>query len=294
MPNLRELVAHYRTQRREHVAKTPSDTAGRPWDTGVGKSAVNGLWVIVGAILFVGISVLLLYSLWQFWPPSAPTGGTPPTQSTAHFLSWDFSLTREKNFLVIVAIAGALGAMGHVLRSYFRYVGERSLIWSWMLSYFLIPLVGAIFGTLVYILLRAGLITGGGAVQGDPFGFASVAALVGLFSAQAAEKLKQVFETIFAAPEPGGESVANPAPIAPTIRSFTPGKGTIGTNVHIEGDALEGVTEVRFGSSPSPAQFDHDAGVLATTVPAGAVTGKIMARVGNLTVESESVFQVST
>jgi hypothetical protein len=97
------------------------------------------------------------------------------------FFWWSVSLSREKGFFVIVAIAGALGAMGHCLRSYFRYVGERNLLWNWTLSYFLIPFVGAIIGTLVFILLRAGLITGGGVAQSDPFGFAAVAALVGLF-----------------------------------------------------------------------------------------------------------------
>jgi hypothetical protein len=43
------------------------------------------------------------------------------------------------------------------------------------------PICRAIIGTLVFILLRAGLITGGGVAQSDPFGFAAVAALVGLF-----------------------------------------------------------------------------------------------------------------
>jgi hypothetical protein len=275
------------------MAEKQVPAAGRPWDTGVGKRAVTAPWVIAGTVFFAGVSVLLLHALWQFWPPSAPPGGTPPAESTAHFLWWDLPLSREKSFLVIVAIAGALGAMGHVLRSYFRYVGERSLLWSWMLSYLLMPLVGAIIGTLVYILLRAGLITGGGAAQGDPFGFAAVAALVGLFSAQAAEKLKEVFETIFAMPQAGSESVTTPTAHAPAIRTFRPPTGPVGTPVEMEGDSLEDVTEVRFGGVPSHAEFNPDTGILKATVPANASTGKLAVTVGNVTAESETVFQVT-
>jgi hypothetical protein len=93
---------------------------------------------------------------------------------------------------MVVALAGALGASLHSLRSASRYIGERYLFRSWLPFYVLLPFVGAILSTIVYLVLRAGLITGGSASQ-DPFGFAAVAALVGLFSSQAAEKLKEVF-----------------------------------------------------------------------------------------------------
>jgi len=277
----------------QRMAEEPSTAApGLPWDTGVGKSAVKAPWVIGSALILIGLAALLLYALWQFWPPSAATGSTPPMESSVQFFWWDLSVSRDKSFFIIVAIAGALGAMGHVLRSYFRYVGERSLIWSWMLSYFLIPFVGAIFGTLIFILLRAGLITGGGVAQTDPFGFAAVAALVGLFSSQAAEKLKLIFETIFATPQAASESVTTPSAVAAAIRSFTPPAGTPGTQVEIQGEALEGVTEVSFGPEISPATFDPDAGVLRTIVPPGATTAKLTVRVGNTTAESETVFHV--
>jgi hypothetical protein len=274
------------------MAETGPAAAGRPWDTGIGKSAVKGPWVVGSALVFIGLSALLLYALWQFWPPSALPGGTPPTESSVRFAWWTITLSRDKDIFIIVAIAGALGAMGHVLRSFFRYVGERGLLWSWMLSYFLTPFVGAILGTLVFILLRAGLITGGGATQTDPFGFAAVAALVGLFSAQASEKLKQVFETILLAPPAGGESVTAPTAIAPVIVAVRPPQGSVGDSVEIEGEGLEDVTKVLFGSVSSDAKFNGDAGVLETTVPNGASTSKLSVRVGNITADSGSTFEV--
>jgi hypothetical protein len=260
----------------------------------VGKKAVGTASVIASAIVFAATSAFLLYALWQFWPPGAPAvGANPPAESAARFLWWDLTMSREKSFFVIVAIAGALGAMAHVLRSFFRYVGERNLLRSWMVSYFLIPFVGAIIGTLIFIVLRAGLITGAGVAQSDPFGFAAVAGLVGLFSGQAAEKLKQVFETIFASPEAGAESVTAPRAVAPAIRAFSPAAGSVGTTVEIEGDALEDVKVVRFGDASAPATFDQDAGELTTTVPLEASSGKIAITLGNLTVVSDTVFEVT-
>jgi len=169
-----------------------------PIDTGVGKGPTSSVVIAASALFFLALSGLLLYALWQFWPPS-PTapGEAPPASGSFNFFGAGLSLSREKNFLLIVAIGGALGAMAYILRSFFRYVGDRALTNSWLLLYYLSPMVGAILGTLIYIVLRAGLITSTGIGQTDPFGFVAVSALVGLFSAQAAEKLKQIFEAIF-------------------------------------------------------------------------------------------------
>jgi len=56
--------------------------------------------------------------------------------------------------------------------------------------------------------------------QTSPFGFAALAALVGLFSEQAVLKLKEVAETVLEAPAPGEDSkpqqdVAKTAPSKP-------------------------------------------------------------------------------
>jgi len=42
---------------------------------------------------------------------------------------------------------------------------------------------------------------------GNPFGFAAIAALVGLFSRQANKKLKQIFEAVFVPDSDGKESL---------------------------------------------------------------------------------------
>jgi hypothetical protein len=62
--------------------------------------------------------------------------------------------------------------------------------------------------------------------QADPYGITAVAALVGMFSAQAAEKLKAVFGTIFTKAETGSQSLTEIA--MPSITGFDPSKARQG------------------------------------------------------------------
>jgi hypothetical protein len=202
-------------------------------------------------------------------------------------------LPREQNLLLIVAILGGLGAILHVLRSFFKYAGERGLLWSWIPSYFLIPFVGAVIAVITYVVLRAGLVGGTGSDEGNTWGFAAIASLVGLFSAQARSKLKDIFETILTPTKTGSESVSDERAVA-AILDFTPKSGPAGTSVSITGTGLEDVTTARFGGGvDSPAVWSEEDQALVTTVPEGAQTGKLKANVGGVDVESSTEFTVT-
>src|SRR5688572_27287245 len=103
-------------------------------DTGVGKGAVGPVSVIVLALVFFALTIGLLFALWLLWPPT-PTenaeGVLVPVKNYGPF-QWNV----EQNMLLLIAILGALGSMGYVLRSYAKYVGERNLLWSWIPLYF--------------------------------------------------------------------------------------------------------------------------------------------------------------
>lgn len=251
------------------------------WDTGVGRQAVEWPWVVVLNVIFIVTSLLLIYAAMAFWPPALPAAGATSTISTAEpktspvFFGMTIGMTREQNLLLLVAILGGLGAMAHVLRSFFKYVGERVLLWSWVTQYFLIPFVGALLATITYILLRAGLISGGGVQEGNIWGFAAVATLVGLFTAQAMSKLKEVFETIFTAPPTGSETI-DPTGGAPSPIDFSPKEGKAGVGVALTGKGLENGTAVVFGGgTPSDATWNAKTGSLLTKVPAGATDGPL-------------------
>jgi hypothetical protein len=260
---------------------------------GIGRRGVGARAAVVLTVLFAALTVWLLYTLLAFWPPSYETNVTTAPETRADYLGQTIVLDRERSLLVLVAVAGATGAMGHVLRSFFRYVGDRKLVWSWVPSYVLIPLVGAVLAVITYVVVRAGLITGGtgGLALGNPFGFAAIGMLVGLFSGQAAEKLKEVFETLFAPTQAGEDSLGTET--APTIHSFDPTEGRAGDAIAIVGIGLEPVTSVEFEQGKrSPAEWDAGAGVLRTTVPAGAETGSISVLSGTATASSIDPFIV--
>ena len=170
------------------------------------------------ALLLVG-AVLTLAHLWIFWPTAleaaptqdaapasgqqaqsaAPETGELPARKRVSYLGLShFTMSTELLFFLVVGLSGALGGIIHAVRSITVYVGTRKLRWSWIPYYLLLPLVGAMGGTLFYVILRAGLFSPSTeASQASPFGFAAVAALVGLFSEQAMDKLRDLAGQIF-------------------------------------------------------------------------------------------------
>lgn len=123
-----------------------------------------------------------------------------------------FVLSYEQRLLLIVILAGALGGLIHALRSLYWYAGNRRLKRSWLLMYVLQPLVGAGMATIFYLAVKGGFfVDGGNPGDANPFGFAGLAAIVGMFSTQAALKLKQVAEIVFAAAEEGADAQSQAA-----------------------------------------------------------------------------------
>jgi hypothetical protein len=80
-------------------------------------------------------------------------------------------------------------------------------------------------------------------------------------------------------PDPDTASVADftveAAPAAPTITSFTPTAGPIGTIVTITGTKFCGTTTVKFNATTATSVTVNSATSITATVPTGATTGKI-------------------
>ena len=152
---------------------------------------------------------------------------------------------REARLFIVVALAGALGGLVYALRSLTWYAGNRNLKYSWMMTYYLQPIVGAGLATITYVVLRGGLVVVTTQASPDvvnPFGFAAFGALVGLFSAQAAEWLKRIFEQVFA-PAMKGKDPA----IEVRIADIQPDPAPVGTEVVIIGVGLADTQRVTFG-----------------------------------------------
>jgi hypothetical protein len=80
----------------------------------------------------------------------------------------------------------------------------------------------------------------------------------------------------------------------PTVTSFTPLTGPVGTPVAILGSNFTGVAEVSFGGTPAVTYTVGSPSQLSATVPPGAVTGKIAVTTAFGTGASASDFVVTT
>jgi hypothetical protein len=105
----------------------------------------------------------------------------------------------DREILLLVMIAGALGACLHGLTSLGEFVGSRSFCATWTIWYILRPFVGAILAVLFYFVLRGGMLNPT-QKTGDFYGTIALAGLVGLFSKQALYKLSDIFNVIFKSP----------------------------------------------------------------------------------------------
>jgi hypothetical protein len=148
----------------------------------------------------------------KFTSPASPT--PPPTDAAAPATTVTGSdeteligteKPTEASVLFMVILLGGLGGFLHLASSMANYVGNRQLLRSWIVYYFLIPFQGAALAPIVYLLLRVGVLNPANSQPGSAsptdslnlIGIYAFAALTGLFSKQAIEMMAEVFSTIF-------------------------------------------------------------------------------------------------
>lgn len=164
-------------------------------------------WYTIAAMLggLALVTCLCVYGLWAFWPSQAALKhGSKPV----HFFGYSRPVSADGLLFVMVVFAGALGGLLHAMRSFAWYVGNRGLKWSWLPWNFLMPVLGAGVATVVYLIFRGGLTTGPAATEAvNPYFFAAVSALVGIFTEQAMEMLKNVAAQVFHDAPKGADTV---------------------------------------------------------------------------------------
>lgn len=190
---------------------------------------------LFGASLFglfvLAVGVSLVYVLIKIWPkvphPTTTGGGAGGGGAAAggvddqidlYWGLFKFNLLPETALIVLTAIMGGIGATVFIAVSFSDYVGNRRFAKSWIWFYLVRLFVGPALALIFYFALRGGFLassSSGDAI--NPYGVAALAGLVGLFSKQAGDKLRQVFDALFQV-DPGhgdearSDSVTNPAP----------------------------------------------------------------------------------
>jgi len=202
------------------------------------------------------------------------------------YLGFPIAYSLQRTTILIVLFSGALGGLVHALRSYFWYVGNRELKWSWVPMYLLLPFTGAMLGLVFYIVLVAGLFAGAPGSDGKLAGFAAIATLVGMFSTPAALKLQDIFETVFAKRQQGKDTVKPAESPTPVVKKVTVTAGAGGSQtLSVEGTDFRepltvkmtnsaGVMPLVTAKNVTPTKFEADVTLEAGSTWTIAVAGK--------------------
>ncbi len=159
---------------------------------------IDGHFVTVAVIgiYHVVLSILLLYLLFQIWPEQVTENAR--WDPNVRIFGCPFKLGDDGRLILIVLCAGALGSYVHAATSFASYVGNRRLVLSWAWWYALRPFIGMTLALIFYFVVRGGLLsTGAEADNMSVFGVAAVAGLVGMFSKQGTDKLRELFDNLF-------------------------------------------------------------------------------------------------
>jgi len=185
-------------------------------------------------IYFVCLTALTLYILITTWPSIDPN--FPTRLNQPRILGFALKATADERLFITVAAAGALGSLIHTITSFGDYVGNRELAQSWVWYLILRTPVGIALALLFCITLRAGLIapslpedfaTTHPLSLLNPYGFAAIGALAGMFSRQATDKLREIFDSLFKVSQPVDR--ANPlSQASPVISRTDPSALTVG------------------------------------------------------------------
>jgi hypothetical protein len=217
----------------------------------------------------------------------ASDGQGRDTGANPAFYTYTCPPVAGKNVVWLMMLAGALGAILHGLRSFYWYVGNRQLVWSWIPMYFFLPIIGAATSTVFYLIIRGGLLPGA-TESNNVYGLMAIGTLVGLFSQQALEKLKSVSEVIFTVPPTGKDAQPERPPLI--VETVDPQEGTENQAVTILGSGFSREVIVTFDDLPAKVAKVEDQAITVTTPlhPPGNV--KVVVIQGGARVEAPGGF----
>ena len=192
-------------------------------------------------IYFLCLAALTFYLLIATWPVVGDGGAN---FVDAWVFGYQLTATPDARLFITVVAAGALGSLVHCLTSFADYVGNRTLKRSWVWYLILRTPIGIALALLFYLVLRGGLIAPTLSTTPadptpkshawtllNPYGLAAIAAMAGMFSKQATDKLSELFDTLFKTDNPVERR--DPLNQPPVISSADPASLTVGGAIEL-------------------------------------------------------------
>jgi hypothetical protein len=164
------------------------------------RASVLGVITVAELLLLLGALVPLMSTA------TALDQGKPAVIS---YLGWHGTATKPLVFIIVSLVGGAFGGTLHAIASLTAHVADKDFGKEWTMWYLANPFVGAALAVAFLFVLQAGLGGQASPSAGGLYGIAAVATLVGLFSRQALDKLRDIFNVAFARAQPTGAGGAS-------------------------------------------------------------------------------------
>jgi hypothetical protein len=186
-------------------------------------------------------------------------------------IDWKKPTAELLDLILVIALAG-IGSSIHGLTSLTTFIGNRRFVSSWTSWYVIRLPVGVAIAVLFYFVVRAGFVTvASGATSLNPYGLGAMGGLAGMFSKQATDKLRDVFDTAFNTS--GDSQRQDKADGGVTVDHATPASLPVGTNdraVRIFGQGFYAATTSNVNGD-ARALVAHDSTQIAVTLKADDV-----------------------
>ena len=156
----------------------------------------GGFWewikvILLGFYLLI-IPVILVFFIIDFWP--VKVGDTWSNTTMILKIGLSFHL----RMLLLVLLSGALGSYIHVATSFSYHIAKRDFEPHWYWWYWMRLPIGATLALVFIMIIQGGLfVAPAGNNDATPITTIGVAALIGLFSRHALEKLRDIFDVVF-------------------------------------------------------------------------------------------------
>jgi hypothetical protein len=209
--------------------------------------------IAVMALVAGVLGLLLVSTLIAIFPAAKAGTATPDAGKQAVPLLFGLfnpKLDSDATLLLLVTLASAVGSFVHIATSFANYAGRNRFETSWVTWYALRCPIGAALATVFYFVVRAGFFSGDAPNSAvNAYGIAAVAGFVGLFSRQATDKLRELFDTLFKTD--GAEEEVDPV-----LGSVTPNPVTVDgdpVRLTLTGSGFVRLSEVRVDGHALPA-----------------------------------------
>lgn len=211
----------------------------------------HGIALCAFIVTFFLLMILLLFGFW----PQAGTGNN--WEAGFRWLFWPAGgkIDPSQRLVITVLICSGIGAQVHTIASFAFHMARRDFSRDWIYWYILRPFQGAIVAFVVYFVFAAGLAgeltssadtdVKAASKMAELYRAGAIAALVGMFSESAVEKLREIANTVLARPKPKAEREKTPEPALSADPN--PIKAAENQTVLLRGRALDRVSKVEIG-----------------------------------------------